>query len=371
MPKKITYIISNIDKAVAFEWIVDQLSSKIEFSFIFLGAKEGYLYEWLKRKNVTAHFVKYQSKKDFLFAWLKTYKLLKKIKPTAVHTHLFEANIIGLTTAKVSGVKKRIYTRHHSTFHHQYFPKAVKWDLRTNKLATDIVAISKNVQDVLLSLEHVPAKKVHLIHHGFDLKAFEQNNPHQVSNLKKKYNIPESASPIIGCISRYVEWKGIYYIIDAFQKITRTYPNAHLILANAKGPDQDKIKQYLQDQLDERQYTEIAFEQDLFTLYHLFDIYIHTPIDPQIEAFGQTYVEALAAGIPSVFTLSGVAHEFIEHKKNAWVVDYKDSDAIAIGITNLLNESALREELIINGKKSVSGFSLDLFTEKLAQLYEQ
>jgi hypothetical protein len=60
------------------------------------------------------------------------------------------------------------------------------------------------------------------------------------------------------------------------------------------------------------------------------------PIDDTIEAFGQTYIEALISGVPSVFTLSGVASEFIENGKNALVVDYKNSEQISVAIDQIL-----------------------------------
>jgi glycosyltransferase involved in cell wall biosynthesis len=63
-------------------------------------------------------------------------------------------------------------------------------------------------------------------------------------------------------------------------------------------------------------------------LYKSLSIYVHTPINDHCEAFGQTYVEALMSGIPSIFTLSGIAKEFIVHKKNAYVVDYGNSNEI-------------------------------------------
>lgn len=38
------------------------------------------------------------------------------------------------------------------------------------------------------------------------------------------------------------------------------------------------------------------------------------------------YVEAFASGIPSIFTISGFANNFIEHCKNTMVVSYKNSN---------------------------------------------
>lgn len=368
---KITYILSNIDKAIAFEWIAEQLNhNRFELSFVLLNDKETFLFNWLKEKNIECYFIPHFGKKSFLITFLKTLLILKKIKPKIVHTHLFDANLIGLAAAKVLGIKKRIYTRHHSTFHHEYFPKAVKWDKLTNFLATDIVAISENVKNVLIEKENLEKKKVHLIHHGFDLTKFSEVNRKQAEEMKLKYKFDESNFPIIGVIARYIKWKGIDYSISAFKKVVETYPNAKLILANANGPDKAYISTVLKNELTSSQYIEIPFEPNLFALYQLFDVYVHVPINKEIEAFGQTYIEALAAGIPSVFTLSGVASEFIKHKQNALVVDYKNSQGIYNAIQQILTDNSLKNHLITGGKQSIEQFNLSLFIKKLEVLYE-
>lgn len=100
-------------------------------------------------------------------------------------------------------------------------------------------------------------------------------------------------------------------------------------------------------------------------------MYVHTPIDDHSEAFGQTYVEALAAGIPSVFTLSGIAHEFIEHEKNAMVVNYKNSEEIYLAMKNILANEALKNEIIHHGKNSVQRFALNDFIKLLENLYAE
>jgi glycosyltransferase involved in cell wall biosynthesis len=80
----------------------------------------------------------------------------------------------------------------------------------------------------------------------------------------------------------------------------------------------------------------VGFESNVYDLYSLFDIYIHTPVDPYCEAFGQTYVEALAAGVPSIFTLSGVAREFAMDEPLATIVPFRDSEAIYRAMIQLL-----------------------------------
>jgi glycosyltransferase involved in cell wall biosynthesis len=96
---------------------------------------------------------------------------------------------------------------------------------------------------------------------------------------------------------------------------------------------------------------------------------VHGPIDARSEAFGQTYVEALAAGVPSVFTLSGVAPEFIRNEHNALVVPFRDAESIYRAIKRLLEDRELREGLVANGRKSASLFLLEKMIGRLKELY--
>ncbi len=191
----------------------------------------------------------------------------------------------------------------------------------------------------------------------------------RVNSLRKKYN-PEGKRPVIGVISRYFELKGLQFVIPAFQKMLTIFPKAHLILANATGNYTAEIQKLLA-LIPRKNYTEITFEEDIAALYQLFDVFVHVPINNHLEAFGQTYVEALAAGIPSVFTLSGVATEFVEHGQNALVVPFRDEEAIFLATKRLLEEKDLREHLSRQGLEDVNQhFKLEGMLDKLEKLYK-
>jgi len=364
---KITYILSKIDKAIAFEWITTALKKKHEFSFIFIGGEKGHLYSWLEEKEIPVYFIPYSGKFSIPTAFFQLSRLLIKLKSEIVHTHLFEANLLGLTAAKLLGIPKRIYTRHHSTFHHEFYPNAVKWDRWCNWIATDIVAITKSVKNVLIDKEQVNSNKISLIEHGFKLDDFAKVDVQKLAQLKNKYNIPEDKI-IIGAISRYIEWKGTRYIINAFKTLFEKNSNLHLVLANASGPDKELVKKEL-SMLPKASFTEILFENDLFTLYGIFDVFVHCPINSKIEAFGQTYVESLAASVPSVFTLSGVANDFIINERNALIVDYMQADQIVSAVQKLTTDKELIKKIKINGLADVQAYSLEVMIHKLEILY--
>jgi glycosyltransferase involved in cell wall biosynthesis len=370
MPKtKVTYIISGIDWSIGFEWIVENLNKdKIELSFVLLNPGDSYIENYLKEKGVLTKKILYRGKKDYVSALIKTYLFLIKQRPDIIHVHLFEAGMIGIVAGKLAGIHRRIYTRHYSTYHHVYAPHAVKYDKLINKLSTDIVSISENVTQILIS-EGVDKNKICKVPHGFNINYFRNPDVNIIRQLKEKYKT-EGKYPVIGVISRYTEWKGIQYTIPAFKKLLETYPEAKLVLANARGDYAPNIRKLLSG-LPYNAYVEIDFEYQLAELYQLFDIFVHVPIDHHSEAFGQIYVEALAAGIPSIFTMSGIAHEFIKDKENAIVVPYKDSDAIYEAIMEIIKNNELRNRIKENGRIIVEQFSLDRLMKNLENLYLQ
>ncbi|CAN5506736.1 glycosyltransferase family 4 protein [soil metagenome] len=372
LKKRVTYIVSNVDKALAFEWIADYLNEqKFSLNFIILNSKENCTLETeLIKRNIPSHYIHYESKKNLFKAIRRTFQLLKTNKSDIIHCHLFEACIIGMLAGKLAGIKKRIYTRHHSNYHHIYFPSAVKYDKLINWLSTDIVAISKNVEQILIAKENVSQKKITLIRHGFPLESFQNISTERTQKLKEKHNINQPHNPVVGVIARYTEWKGVQYIIPAFKKLLLEFPDALLVLCNATGSYQAEIEKLL-NTLPATSYLEIKFENDIFAMYSIFDIFVHVPIDINSEAFGQTYVEALAYGTPSVFSLSGIAPEFIEDKKNALVVPYKNSEKIFESVNFLLNNITIASKLKEQGKADVNKmFSLDKMISLLENLYE-
>lgn len=368
MPK-ITYIISKINKALAFEWIAEAFqNTDIQLSFILLNNGESELEKYLQSLKVPVKRIFFQSKKDIPVATLKTYLTLKKWKPDAVHCHLFEGSIIGLYAAKWAGIRKRIYTRHHFLYHWEENPKAVKYDIWCNQWATDIVVLTENMGKFLVEKEKAKPEQIHFIPHGFKFELWQNVNPKTVQELKTKYN-PENQHPVIGVISRWSDGKGVEYIIPAFEQLLKNYPDALLILANARGVLRPKIENLLHD-MPAKNYLTIEFEANIAGLYSMFDVYVHTPISEDKESFGQTYIEALIAKKPCVFTLSGIANSFIEHEKNALVVPYQNSEAIYLACKRLLENPELGQKLAQNGYLQVKKrFSLEQMIQKLHHLY--
>jgi len=367
---KVVYIISHLEKSMTFEWVLKYIDkSKFEIHVISLNQHAAtYLNQYCESLQIPYYHISYRSKKDIPKAIYRCLRLFQKIKADVVHAHLIDAGLVGLTAATILRIKKRIYTRHYATLHHEYYPNGVKYDHYINIIATGIIAISENVQNVLIQQEHVPASKVQLIYHGFDISAYDDINQDRIALVQTKYNL-HNKGPVIGMVSRYFKLKGIEYALEAFSQYLEIYPNAVFVIANAFGPDENEIKKQLA-LLPEGSYREIYFEQDMIALYKCFDLFIHVPINNQIEAFGLIYIEAILAELPCIFTKSGIANEVILNNQNAIVVDYKNSKKILEAMYCITEDEILKKELK-NAKKRgrCNKFSVYLTVRKHENLY--
>jgi glycosyltransferase involved in cell wall biosynthesis len=368
--QKICYIISDIDKSVFFEHSADILKdSGYQLSFILINCKDGVLDKALLKKDFEVHYLSLQKLPRSIPVIWKCRGLLKKIRPDIVHCHLGIGNIVGLPAAYLAGIKQRIFTQHGGKPLRRPLKEAFL-DRMYRFFSTSVVAITEQVKKTLVQDGFRPSK-VAVVHYGFDLQRMVDNNPAETDRIKKQYN-PAAKKPVIGVIARWIEWKGIQYIIPAFKNLLTDYPNALLCLFNASDTGYSPEIKKLLAELPENSYRIVPFEYNVYDMYQLFDVFVHVPINPVCEAFGQVYVESLAAGIPSVFTMSGIATEFIVPGKDALVVNFENDKEIGVAIKQLVDQPLLASEIAANGRKHVMEmFSLARYKTNLLGFYNQ
>jgi len=369
-PPTILYVVSFIEKALIYEWIADHFRDSKDFrvKYVLMNPAETPLGRYLKERDIPHDLVRYRGKRDVARAILTLYRIFRRERPAIVNTNLFDASFSGQIAAWLARVPIRIHARHYSSQHLVYFRNALKYDRIMNRISTRILVASGMVKDLMVEKEGVDADKIRVIHYGFQVQAFTDVDPGRVDALAGKYFGGRKPYPVVGVISRYLHLKGLQYIIPAFRMLLDRYPGARLMLANAKGPFASEVEKLLAT-LPAGSYITIPFEADIAALYRLFDVFVHAPIDGHSEAFGQIYIEALAAGIPSVFTLSGIAHDVIRHETNALVVDYCDAHAIFGAVTRILEDGELASRLVRHGKEVIRHFEFSRMAEETAAWY--
>jgi len=303
---------------------------------------------------------KYLSIVLFWSVWLEVIKH----RPKALYASGQFASAVGMVCSSLFRIPTRVFSRHHSSFHHKYNMKfGIFVDRLTNKLATHVVAVSTMVQKILVVDEAVPERKISIIPNGIDLSSFLKVRSKDDGDING--NRADKDRFKVGIVSRMTDWKGVEYGAKAFTQFLQKFPNAHLTIIGAFSDSYEKVCEILKP-LPAESYKLEEVRLDIPVFLSDLDIFIHTPIGSQDEAFGIVYIEALAAGIPSVFTKSGALHDFTEIQNYAEIVPYMNSEAIFEAMLRISNNlspanSMMPEELLKN-------YSLDLMGRRYSNL---
>jgi glycosyltransferase involved in cell wall biosynthesis len=344
--------------------------TRFDLSFVLLNRDKSPLAPVLDELGIPWIHVPFRRRAHLPRAARVIWRHCREVKPHIVHTHFMNACLAGLTAAALRRVPVRIHTRHHAgpvSWKYRR-PWQELYDFYNNALSTAIIAPSGAVRTALTVRNRVRPDKVVVLHHGFDLDAFDAVGDDRVRALRDRHGIGE-AHPVIGILARYEAIKGIQYVLPAFERLLAAYPNALLLLAPARGKYQAALAPALA-RIPARNKREIDFEDDVFALYKLLDVFVHAPIGPNVEGFGQVYIEAMAAGVPSVITKAGIAIDLARDRDNAVVVPHCDSDAIYGGIRDVLEDDALRETIIRNGRRDARAFTSRKMIDGLEAIYE-
>ena len=274
------------------------------------------------------------------------------------------ATVIGMFAAKVLNVPSRIFIRHHSNFHHKYRIRiGILLDRITNYSSTEIIAVSSVVKKILISDEAVKPEKVKLIHNGVDLNSFKFEPPRL--KLESTQNFEKDILFHVGVVSRLTKWKGVEYTAAAFVKLQKEFPNSRLHIVGAFADSYSEVTKVL-SAVPKNTYTLEKINSNIPIFLHELDAFVHVPVGTEDEAFGIVYIEALASGIPCIFTQSGVIHELDAPDSYAHIVAFRNSEEIYLNLRRLIQGENVSK--IAVPELWLNQFSLDVMAKSYVEL---
>jgi phosphatidylinositol alpha-1,6-mannosyltransferase len=165
--------------------------------------------------------------------------------------------------------------------------------------------------------------------------------------------------PVILSLTRLVARKGVDDTLRACAMLRKQYPDLSFIYCIAgSGPDQDRLKKLVEElDLDNLVYFLGRVEDsDLPMLYGSADIFCmpSRKDGPDVEGFGIVFLEAAAAGVPSIGSRSGGIPDAIKDQKTGLLVPEKNIEALANALHTLLVDEAYRHQLSQEAKQYVA-----------------
>jgi len=249
------------------------------------------------------------------------------------------------------------YTRSRLMFLRQFVPYSLR-------RATRIITISGNTKDDLVRYFGISEGKVDVVYipvdHGFgqvrDLKKLE--------SVREKYGLPERYILYVGHLEPR---KNLRRLIQAFSQL-QIHVSYHLvILGKASFGFEEIFRQANQsDCASKVVFTGYVEDSDMAAVYTLADLLVFPSLH---EGFGIPVLEAMACGTPVVTSNVSALPEIAGDA--AVLVDPYDVSAIAMGISNVLSNSQVYQELVEKGLHRVTHFDTEQSASAILDSYEK
>jgi glycogen synthase len=166
--------------------------------------------------------------------------------------------------------------------------------------------------------------------------------------------------------------KGYDLTMRALPLVLARHPRVRLrIVSGLNQADREAMQRMARDLGVEGQVDFLGRVDDarLVRLFRDARLYV-TPT--RYEGFGLTLLEAMAAGCPIVSSDIPVVDEIIQHGVNGWLTRYDDPEALAAGITHLLDRPELCRRLVDGGRAALrERFAEARLLPRVETLYRQ
>ena len=215
--------------------------------------------------------------------------------------------------------------------------------------ADAIVAVSHFTENALQRMMGVPANKIRLIHNGVNVQRFTPGPRPQY--LVDRYRL--AGKQIIVTVGRTVPRKGADVLIRALPEVLKAAPEAHLLVVG-EGDYRPVLEELVRTYGME---AHVSFagkvpEEELADHYRLCDVFAmpnREMPDGDTEGFGLVFLEANACGKPVIGGRAGGAVEAVRDGENGLLVDGWSVEDVAAGLTRLLTDDALRQQISQRG----------------------
>ena len=359
MPKKVIIFFSETIDSPIFKNLILRLSEEsLEIKFVFIGTETEPLFKYTWNLRQDALFLGGSAKKKIGPHLFRLLYLVIKTKPSKILAFGQTATVFSFLSSMAMPTISRIYFRGHTSMNKvEKFWRGRIYDLFSNKFSHLIIVANENTRKYLTTDEKVPCRKVQIIPFGFELDSFSKASEYEVAQFKISQNI-DSSKFLIGIVSRNSVVKGLDYSLTAVSKFLSKNRDSTLLLAGV-GDIRNTPIERITNSINPAQIKIISRTSEIETLFKSLDVFIHTPINPVVESYGLVYVEAFAAGVASIVTLSGIASEIALDGLNCHVVAYESEQQIFSAIEKMYEDSELRESLGANAKVTVSLLTID------------
>jgi sugar transferase (PEP-CTERM/EpsH1 system associated) len=297
-----------------------------------------------------------------LDALWRLYRLLRRERPSILHTWMFHANIPGRILGKLAGVP--IIISSERTMGQEGRVRRLLNRL-TGWLPDRIICVSQQVADFAAQEIGLPPAKLTVIRNGIDIDQFTDLPDQQTARAMFGLPVP---GKIMAAIGRPRPVKGFSYLLEAFAQIAADQPDLYLLFVG-DGPEKRPLQTAAQQLPSANRVIFLGDQQEIPRLLAALDILV---LPSLWEGLPNVVLEAMAAGLPVVATAVGGTPELVVEGETGLLVPPRDPATLAEAIVTLLTDPELARRLGENGRQRVTTqFTIQQTVAQTESLYQQ
>ena len=304
---------------------------------------------------------------DFIKVFYRIKKLLDKLKPEVVHTHLSHDLWMIVPALLFSGAKSKLIltksmgssVKKKDPFHRFLYSRIDR-----------ILALSNYVRMSVERTCPINPNKITLFPNAIPVKEF-QPEKYDRKQIRKALDITTDEI-VIGMIGRFTPMKGHREFLAAAKfLVSRVKLRLKFLVVGgaSEGEEsfQEEILKLAEDSGLTRHTIFTGFRQDVKEMMTVMDI---LAFPSHKEAFGNVLIEAMAMKLPVVASNSGGVPDTVLDGITGILVPAKDAQALAGSLQKLIENPDLRKEMGIKGRERVErNYEFNQYIKRLLEYY--
>jgi glycosyltransferase involved in cell wall biosynthesis len=229
--------------------------------------------------------------------------------------------------------------------------------------ADGVITFSSFTRNDLVSRFDIGEDKVKVIPHGLDRRFLEDVPPAELKATRKRLKLPPAFLLFVGAQEPR---KNLARLIDALKIIHLHGIKIAAVLAGPAGEATETIRQKAK-KLELKHWVDMTGylpESDIRHIYRLASAFVFPSL---CEGFGLPLVEAMASGIPVAASMSSAIPEVCGDA--ALYFRPEDPENMAGKIVLILEDQALKKNLIVKGLKRAQDFSWERAAAETLRFY--
>ncbi len=290
----------------------------------------------------------------------KFYRYIKELKPDIIHSHLSPGHFVLYLILRLCG-NKRIY----NTFHLGHFPKA-SMEIFTQFFITKYIQVAKITAAEHIKRYHTLPNKHLVIYNGVDTEHISK----EVSLSAAGPDWPEGGIHLLG-IANFHPKKGYETALPVVDKLMNRYDDLYYHICGSSIYTEEIelwIKNYISNSPNKERFILHGQVRNVFPYCAKSDIFFSAT---EVELMPMSMLEAMAAGLPTVYTATGGVPEVLgSQNEHGLLIPVGDSDALETALDSLISDEDRRADYAEKARRRALDFDVSNTFSKYYELYK-